>query len=95
VAARSASVRSPVSPVGSSDEAHYGGNFVTALVWFVIIAVIVWLLIAAIKPEWAVKKDNNGDPTDEVNHGRAMFAALLVALVVVVVVWAFRMNSSY
>jgi hypothetical protein len=60
------------------------------LLWFVVIAIIAFIIIWAVKPSWALNKDANGECTEELNGGKVLIAALLIALVIVLIIYFLR-----
>lgn len=56
-----------------------------AVLWFIIIAVIVWLIIFSLKPAWALDEDGN------VDTGKVLLASIVLALIIVIVVWVIYM----
>ena len=69
---------------------HGGTNWGQYLLWFIIIAVIAYLIMYALKPTWIQKTGANGQPTGEVDGGKTLIAALIAALVVTLIVWLVR-----
>ena len=67
------------------DDNGYGWWFF--LFWFLIIGIIVWFLLFALKPDFVQKKDCDGYPTGEVDQGRVLGTAIVVALIIILVVW--------
>jgi hypothetical protein len=52
-----------------------------AVLWFIIIAVIVWLIIFSLRPAWALDEDGN------VDTGRVLLASIVIALIIVIIVY--------
>lgn len=71
------------------------GNWVGYLFWFVIIAIIVWFLLFSLKPDFVQKKDENGNPTGEVDHGRVLLSAIIIALIICFIIWIFQWGCGY
>ena len=68
-----------------------GGHwFLNLVIWFIIIAVIVWFILVSTKPTWVQKRDDDGVTTGEVDQGRALLWAVIIALIIVVVIWLVR-----
>ena len=59
------------------------------LFWFVIIAVIAWLILYSVKPTWVLRPGTN-----EVDTGKVLWMSLLIALVIVIIIWLFRSMSA-
>ena len=71
-----------------------GGNPAWAVVWFIIIAIIIWLILAGSRPEFVQRKDDTGCPTGEVDQGLAVLWAVIIAIVICIIlgiiVWLFN-----
>lgn len=65
---------------------HWHGGFGVYLLWFIVIAVLIWLILYSLRPTWVVVED---DPT-RVDSGRLLLAALIVAFIIVIIIWAVR-----
>lgn len=52
-----------------------------AVLWFIIIAVIVWLIIFSLKPAWALNEDG------DVDTGKVLLASIVIALIIVIIIW--------
>lgn len=61
------------------------------IIWFIIIFVIAWLILFATKPNWVLRHpeaDRTGGSWDnnrEVDTGRIVIAAILIALIIVII----------
>ena len=64
-----------------------GGNFVWYVLWFIIIAVIVWLILWSTKPTWVQKTDKSGNFTGEVDGGKVLLWAIVIAIVICIIFW--------
>lgn len=63
---------------------HHGYGYSSlgwAVLWFVIISVIVWLIIFSLKPAWALNEDG------DVDTGKVLLASIVIALIIVIVIW--------
>ncbi|SPN79354.1 Transmembrane domain-containing protein [Brazilian cedratvirus IHUMI] len=67
-----------------------GGSFVSYIVWFIIIAIIVWVILIATKPTWVQKYNELGQPTGEVDQARAITWAVIIAIILVIIIWIIR-----
>ena len=65
----------------------YGGYFAWAILWFIILAVIIWLLLVASRPTWVQRIDANGRPTGEVDNGKAVLWAIVIAFIICIIIW--------
>jgi hypothetical protein len=52
-----------------------------AVLWFIIIAVIVWLIVYSLRPTWALNEDG------ELDTGKVLLAAIVIALIIVIVLY--------
>lgn len=64
----------------------WGGMGWGLLVWFFILFLLAWFVLWAVRPESAQKKDSKGYATGEVDGGKILVGALLIALIVIFVV---------
>src|SRR5579884_3710067 len=65
------------------------GGLGSFIFWFVIIAVIAWLVLYSVKPAWVLRPG-----TTEVDSGKVLWISILIALVIVIIIWLFRSMSS-
>lgn len=82
---------------GKGHEGRYHGSygrgghwFLNLVIWFIIITVIVWFILVSTKPTWVQKRDDNGVTTGEVDQGRAILWAVIIALIITAVIWVVR-----
>lgn len=73
----------------------YGGYFAWAILWFIIIVVIVWLVLLAVKPTWVQKTDSAGNPTGEIDNGKAFLWAVVIAFIICVIIWIVYALAGY
>lgn len=67
------------------------GNFATALLWLVIIAVIVWIILWLAKPSWVLKVDaTTGAVTTDVDLVKSILYAIVIAIVIVLILWLLK-----
>jgi hypothetical protein len=75
----------PCDPCDSHVQHHHHGHGYGAIgwavLWFLIIAVIVWLILFSLRPAWAVDEDGN------VDTGKVLLASIVIALIIVIIVW--------
>lgn len=63
---------------------HHGYGYSSlgwAVLWFIIIAVIVWLIIFSLKPAWALNEDG------DVDTGKVLLASIVIALIIIIIIW--------
>lgn len=60
------------------------------LLWFVILAVLVWFILYAVRPVSLQQKDENGNPTGQVDAWKALLAAIIIALIIILIIWAIQ-----
>jgi heme/copper-type cytochrome/quinol oxidase subunit 2 len=60
------------------------------LLWFIIIAVIAWILLWIWKPTALQNVGPNGAPTGEPNGWKVLLAAIIIALIIVLLIWLFK-----
>jgi len=65
------------------------GNWWYLFWWFVIIAVIVWLILVLTCPEWIQQCDCDGNPNGEIDQGKAVLYAVIIAIIISVLIWLF------
>lgn len=73
----------------------YGGYFAWAILWFIILAVIIWLILAAAKPTWVQKTDDQGQPTGELDNGKAILWAIVIAFIICIIIWILRALAGW
>ena len=75
----------PCDPCDEHHDHHHHGHGYSSLgwavLWFLIIAVIVWLIIFSLKPAWALNEDG------DVDTGKVLLASIVLALVIIIIVW--------
>ena len=60
------------------------------LFWFLIVGIIVWFLLFALKPDFVQKNDDNRDCTGEVDQGKVLLWAVIIALIAIFLIWIFH-----
>jgi hypothetical protein len=63
------------------------GNWCWFLVFFVLIFLVAWVLIASWRPHWVRHCDQNGQHTHELNGTKIVGCAFFAALVIVGIIW--------
>lgn len=77
-----------VAPCAQSYNLGWGiGNLI---LWFIIIAVIVWFILWALRPVAVQRLTPAGEPTGEVDAGKVLIASIIVALIIVVIIWLIK-----
>lgn len=56
---------------------------------FLIVAIITWIIIYAIRPNW-YRVEVNGVLTDQLNGAKILLTSIIVAIIIVLLVWLFR-----
>ena len=69
------------------------GNFVNLLLWFLIIAAVVFFILYLLKPDMVQRRDAVGIPTGEVDSSKALIGAIIVAIIIVFVIYIFKMGQ--
>lgn len=77
-----------------STKGFSGGSFLSYIVFFIIIAIIVWIILIATKPTWVQKYNELGQPTGEVDQGKAITWAIVIAIVLVIIIWIIRAATA-
>lgn len=65
-------------------------SFGPILTWFIIVAIIAWLIFLATKPAALQVKDLAGNPTGVLDQGKALGAALIIGIIIAFLVWLFK-----
>jgi len=60
------------------------------LFWFLVVGIIVWFLLFALKPDFVQKTNKYDEPTGEVDQGRVLGISIVVALIVTFLIWMFQ-----
>ena len=82
------SALSPSAPTVVVDGSGYkqgGSNWVTGLIWFIILVVIIWLILYSIKPSWVLVPG-----TQNVDSGKLLFGSIIVAIIVLIIIWVIK-----
>ena len=72
------------------DHCGTGNNWWFYLFWFLVIGIIVWFLLFALKPDFVQKEDDDSNATGEVDQGKVLLYAVIIALVAIFLVWLFQ-----
>ncbi len=60
------------------------------ILWFVVIGLIAWCLLYALKPTVVQKVGLDGLPTGDADTGKTLLGALLIALIITLIIWLLR-----
>src|SRR5680860_23819 len=58
------------------------GNWWYLFWWFIIIAIVIWLILILTVPEFVQQVDEDGNPTGEVDQGKAILSAIIIAIII-------------
>ena len=94
-APKAKSCEEPCPPAQHHQHKGYGGYFAWAILWFIILAVIVWLILLAAKPTWVQNTDSQGRPTGDVNNGKAVLWAVIIAFIICIIIWLLKALVSW
>ena len=64
-----------------------GGGIGSLILWFIIIAVIVWFILYATRPRAVQRLNQDGQPTGEVDAGKVLIGSIIIALIIVIIIW--------
>ena len=64
------------------------------LFWFLVIGIIVWFLLFALKPDFVLKDDDDHHSTGEVDQGKVLLWAVIISLIAIFLVWLFHWGSN-
>lgn len=68
-------------------------NWGSVLLWFIIVAVIVWFILFAINPSWLRQKSECGKNTYCIDYGKLFLATIVITILLMVLVWLVRSGS--
>ncbi len=77
-------------------EEHYdnnsgcGNGWWFFLFWFLVIGIIIWFLLFALKPDFVQKTDDEDNVTGEVDQGKVLLWAVIIALIAIFLIWIFQ-----
>ena len=56
------------------------------LIWFLVIAIITWLVLYSLKPQFVLKTDDSGD----VDTAKVLLWSVVIGLVGIILIWIVR-----
>jgi hypothetical protein len=65
------------------------------LLWFFVLAVIIWFILWTVKPKLVQKLTPNGDPTNTVDPGKVLIASIVIALIIMVIFWLAKSYGKF
>lgn len=71
------------------------GGVGSLILWFIIIAVIVWFILWALKPKAVQVLTPSGEPTGQLDAGKVLIASIIIALIIVLIIWLIRSCARY
>ncbi|CAM6002090.1 unnamed protein product [Sphagnum balticum] len=74
-------VVTPVETVSST-------NWVGALIGFIILVIIIWIIIFATQPSWA--KNAAG----QLDSGKALWSSIIIAIIIMLIIWVLKSMSG-
>ncbi|AYV86266.1 MAG: hypothetical protein Solumvirus3_2 [Solumvirus sp.] len=78
-----------LGPVVVSQTPQSSTNWLSALVGFIILVIIIWIIIYAVKPSWAQVAGS-----DKLDTGKALWAAIIIAIIIMIIIWLIKSFSS-
>ena len=76
-------------------EENAGQGWWFFLFWFLVIGVIVWFLLFALKPDFVLNEDDHCRKNGEVDQGRVLGCAIVISLIIIFLVWIFSFGYGY
>lgn len=77
------------------DHCATGNNWWFYLFWFLVIGIVVWFLLFALKPDFVQKERHDGSPNGEVDQGKVLLWAVVIALIAIFLIWIFQFGFHY
>ena len=91
LAAQPVVVEEPVVVVPARSSYNLTGGWGALILWFIIVAVIVWFILYSLRPTWVQQRDaSTGQPNGNIDAGRVLLASVIIAIIVVVIVALIR-----
>lgn len=76
------------------DGAWKYGYCVNYIFWFFIIAIITWFILFILKPSFIQTKDVNGNVTGDINNGKLLVTAIIVAIIIIIILALFAWGTK-
>ena len=79
------------TPYTGQWSSHWGAY----LLGFIILVVIIWFILYALRPTYVLKTCLPGQPQlGEVDPGKVLFASIIIALIIVLIIWIIRIAAK-
>lgn len=60
------------------------------LFWFLVIGIIVWFLLFALKPDFVQCDNDDHSPDGKVDQGKVLLWAVVISLIAIFLIWIFH-----
>lgn len=60
-------------------------GIISFIIWFIVLAIIIGLIIWAVKPAWAMKPSTG--PGTSLDAGKIIGAAVIISLIICLIIW--------
>lgn len=67
----------------------------TLFFWWVVIALIAYFTLFALKPDFVLEKDDYDEVTGEIDQGRLLGSAIVISLIIVFALWLLAWGFGY
>lgn len=78
---------------GCGTNYNLGAGIGNLILWFIIIAVIVWFILWSLRPAWVQTTGADGQLTGQVDAGKVLIASIIIALILVIIIWLIKAAS--
>ena len=72
-----------------------GGSWWGFFFWWIILALVLYFVLFALKPDFVLKKDHHGDCYNEIDQGRLLGYAIVLSLIIIVALWVLSWGFGY
>ena len=62
--------------------------------WWLVIALIVYFVLFALRPDFVLEKDDYDSCTGEIDQGRLLGSAIVISLIIIFILWLFSYGFS-